>query len=502
MSDFNDINNLNNTSDNENDSPIDVTYEEVKEEEAAPVAEEVKAEEPVTQSLNEKPAAEETRSNGASSYQYDGYNPSSPYYTNSNEYVYSPDQTKKSSGKGGKIALTLIALALGIFVVAVSSISAFIAVTGFDPTAQTEISQDRPERDPHNKEELPGVDIPDVNDPVVSEAEEDKEDTPDSAPVNINTDRTYPTLEQLASPADALGLPDIYDKVAPSVVGVSCTLSRATATGTGIIISSDGYIITNAHVVEDAEKVVIIDHEMNEYEAEIIGADSQTDIAVLKVEAEGLAACEFGVSANLRIGELAVAIGNPLGFELYGTMTSGIISGLNRTITIGENEMTLIQTNASINSGNSGGPLIDAYGRVIGITSAKVASTYGEGLGFAIPIDEALPIVNDLIKHGYVTGRPMIGISGEDITSIMSMYYRLPQGVYVRFVTPESAADVAGIKAGDIIIGIQGESITTMEELNSIKNQYVAGDTITLTVYRDGTNMEVDLTLGEATTNE
>ncbi len=430
--------------------------------------------------------------------------PSTPYYSNSNEYVYSPEPPKRTSGKGGKVVLSLIAIVLGIFVVAVSSISAFIAVTGYDPSAITPQKTETQQGDTHQQEDLPGVMIPGGEDePKVSENNDDsnavtaENDTPKDT-----SNRTYPTLEQLASPDDALGLPDIYDKVSPSVVGVSCTLSRSTATGTGIIISEDGYIITNAHVVEDAQKVIIVDYNMNEYEAEIIGADTQTDIAVLKIEAEGLVACEFGISSDLRIGELAVAIGNPLGFDLYGTMTSGIISGLNRTITIGENQMTLIQTNASINSGNSGGPLIDAYGRVIGITSAKVASTYGEGLGFAIPIDEALPIVNDLIHHGYVTGRPMIGISGEDITSIMSMYYRLPQGVYVRFVTPESAAERAGIKAGDIVIGIEGEAITTMDELNEIKNRYSAGDTITLTIYRDGTNMDLDLTLDEATTNE
>ncbi len=491
MSDFNDINNLNNTNENENPAPVDVDFEEVTEES-----------EPVSAPAFEEPASEEPVSEGASSYQYDSTKESgTPYYSNSNEYVYAPEPPKKSSGKGGKIALILIAIALGVFVVAVSSISAFIAVTGFDPTAKVEITQDD---DTDRQQGLVSADLPEEEPPVVSEAdgeEEDKE-AAEIKPVNTNPDREYPTLEQLASPDDALGLPDIYDKVAPSVVGVSCTLARSTATGTGIIISEDGYIITNAHVVEDAEKVIIVDSEMNEYEAEIIGADAQTDIAVLKIEAEDLPACEFGISGDLRIGELAVAIGNPLGFELYGTMTSGIISGLNRTITIGDNEMTLIQTNASINSGNSGGPLIDAYGRVIGITSAKVASTYGEGLGFAIPIDEALPIVNDLIQHGYVTGRPMIGISGEDITSIMSMYYRLPVGVYVRFVTPESAADKAGIKAGDIIIGIQGETISTMDELNNIKNQYTAGDTVILTVYRDGSNMEVELTLDEATTNE
>ncbi len=496
MTDFNDIN-QNNESENKleqkPESPIEVTYEQAGENEIK------------TEPVNDRPAdsnrgsAEYNYTRNASSSGHDYSNRNIPYYSNSNEYVYSPETPKKSSN-GGKIALALISIVLGIFVVAVGSISAFIAVTGYDPTTSNEINvvdQDKTEKDDEHTD-IPGVDIPGENDPVVSE----KEPSEDSQPTEIDTNRSYPTLEQLATPEDALTLPDIYDKVAPSVVGVSCTLDRSSATGTGIIISEDGYIITNAHVVEDAVSVIIVDQEMNEYDAVVIGADSQTDLAVLKIEASGLAACEFGKSGELRIGELAIAIGNPLGFELYGTMTSGIISGLNRTITIGENEMTLIQTNASINSGNSGGPLIDAYGRVIGITSAKVASTYGEGLGFAIPIDEALPIIEDLMKHGYVTGRPMIGVSGEDITSIMSMYYRLPQGVYVRFVTPESAAEIAGIKAGDIIIGIQGESITTMNELNNIKNQYSAGDTITLTIYRDGVNMDVDLVLGEATTNE
>ena len=294
-------------------------------------------------------------------------------------------------------------------------------------------------------------------------------------------------------------LTEIYEKVLPSVVGVSCTLRTGTATGTGIIISEDGYIITNAHVVEDAISVMIVDNDMNEYEAEIIGSDTQTDIAVLKIDKTGLTPCEFGRSGDVKIGELAVVIGNPLGFDLYGTMTDGIISGLNRTITIGDRTMTLIQTSASINQGNSGGPLINAYGQVIGITSAKVSSTYGENLGFAIPIDDAIPIIQDLIQYGYVTGRPLIGISGEDITPFMSLYYRLPEGVYVRFITPGSGAEAAGIQAGDIIIGLNGDTITTMSELTDEKNNFKAGDTVTLTIYRNGQSMDVDVVLGEVT---
>ncbi len=417
-----------------------------------------------------------------------------------NEYIYNngsePESSRQSSG--GRIALTAIAAVLAVFVVSVTSISAYIAVTENHSQPSSESNGSNlsifPSQPPESgKTPAPvttaaaDVIVPDAVNPVENRAE------------NVSSQKSYPSLEQLAAPENAMALPDIYDKVSPSVVGVSCILARSSATGTGIIISEDGYIITNAHVVEDALSIMIVDNRLNEYEAKVVGADAQTDLAVLKVEATGLIPCEFGKSGELRIGELAVVIGNPLGLDLYGTMTTGIISGLNRTITIGENKMTLIQTQASINKGNSGGPLINAYGQIIGITSAKVNSAYGEGLGFAIPIDEALPIVDDLMEHGYVTGRPMIGISGEDITYIMSLYYRLPQGVCVRFITPESGAEAAGIKAGDIIIGINDSSISTMDELTEAKNQFSAGDTITLNVYRDGVSMNVEVVLGETT---
>lgn len=419
-----------------------------------------------------------------------------------NEYIYNNGSVPESSrqSKGGKIALTAIAAVLAVFVVSVTSISAYIAVTENQPQRNTEPSPNGsnlsifPSQPPESKD----TSLP-VTTSAVEDIPTDQNQPIEKQPENVSLQKSYPSLEQLAAPENAMALPDIYDKVSPSVVGVSCTLARSSATGTGIIISEDGYIITNAHVVQDALSIMIVDSRLNEYEAKVVGADSQTDLAVLKVEASGLTPCEFGKSGELRIGELAVVIGNPLGLDLYGTMTTGIISGLNRTITIGENKMTLIQTQASINKGNSGGPLINAYGQIIGITSAKVNSAYGEGLGFAIPIDEALPIVDDLMEHGYVTGRPMIGISGEDITYIMSLYYRLPQGVCVRFITPESGAEAAGIKAGDIIIGINDSSISTMDELTEAKNQFSAGDTITLNIYRDGVSMNVTVVLSETT---
>ena len=413
------------------------------------------------------------------------------------EYIYNNyDQTPRKRRNGGKTALAVIAALLAVFVVSVTSISIYeFVTTGGLPASDPNVSES--DGDDNNMIVTPGQGLTDLEKEENDDSNTESEDKTAQQSSTVNKD--FPTLEQLAAPEDAMSLPDIYDKVAPSVVGVSCTLRNGSATGTGIIISEDGYIITNAHVVEDAVSVMIVDSEMNEYSAEIVGSDAQTDIAVLKIDETGLTPCEFGSSSNIRIGELTVVIGNPLGFELYGSMSSGIISGLNRSITIGEKKMTLIQTTASITNGNSGGPLINAYGQVIGITSAKVASIYGENLGFAIPIDNAIPIINDLMQYGYVTGRPMIGISGEDITSIMSMFYRIPEGVYVRFITPDSGAELAGIKAGDIIIGADGETVTTMDDLNEIKNRFSAGDTITLTIYRDGESMDVDVVMTEVT---
>lgn len=412
------------------------------------------------------------------------------------EYIYNNyDQTPRKRRNGGKTALAVIAALLTVFVVSVTSISIYeFVTTGGLPASDPNVSESDGD---DNMIVTPGQGLTDLEKEENDDSNTESEDKTAQQSSTVNKD--FPTLEQLAAPEDAMSLPDIYDKVAPSVVGVSCTLRNGSATGTGIIISEDGYIITNAHVVEDAVSVMIVDSEMNEYSAEIVGSDAQTDIAVLKIDETGLTPCEFGSSSNIRIGELTVVIGNPLGFELYGSMSSGIISGLNRSITIGEKKMTLIQTTASITNGNSGGPLINAYGQVIGITSAKVASIYGENLGFAIPIDNAIPIINDLMQYGYVTGRPMIGISGEDITSIMSMFYRIPEGVYVRFITPDSGAELAGIKAGDIIIGADGETVTTMDDLNEIKNRFSAGDTITLTIYRDGESMDVDVVMTEVT---
>lgn len=320
-----------------------------------------------------------------------------------------------------------------------------------------------------------------------------------------NTD--LPTITQLASPEDAMSIPDIVTKVSPSVVGISCVTAKGVATGTGIIMSADGYIITNAHVVEGATSISVLlpssyaddstsDEDLT-IEAELVGKDTQTDIAVLKIEKNGLTAAEFGKSADIQVGEVAIVIGNPLGFELANSVTAGIISAVDRTISIDDRTMNCIQTDASINSGNSGGPLINAYGQVIGITSAKVTSTYGEGLGFAIPIDEAIPIIQELMSYGKVTGRPSLGVSGENVTEVYSQYYDIPKGFFVRAVNSGSCAEAAGIKVNDIVTGIEGTTVESIEQFNDVKNRYKAGDTVKITVYRDGKYIDFDVTLDE-----
>ncbi len=341
----------------------------------------------------------------------------------------------------------------------------------------------------------------------------------------------------LAAPKDALTIPEIVNKALPSVVGISANFEfepqtssywgfnfyggfsdggsgkqTMTGTGTGIVMSENGYIITNAHCIYDdsseyeagkavSVSVVMGDDNETEYDAEIVGYDLQTDLAVLKIDATGLTPAEFGDSDQLSVGELVVAIGNPLGFELFGTTTCGIVSALNRDVTINEKDMTLIQTDAAINHGNSGGPLLNAYGQVVGINSAKMGSTYGsdsvEGLGFAIPISDAKSIIDDLINNGYVTGRPQLGISGVNVTEADAERFNLPQGVYVYSVVEGGAADLAGLREHDVITAIDGQEITTMNELTEIKNQHNAGDTISLTIYRSGESLDVQLTLQE-----
>lgn len=301
---------------------------------------------------------------------------------------------------------------------------------------------------------------------------------------------------------DAESYSGVYEKVSPSIVSivVDDIQMGSESSGSGVIMSEDGYIITNNHVVEDGDKITVVLNDSTTYEAELIGTDEQTDLAVLKINASGLTAAEFGDSDQVQVGDRAFAIGSPGGVEFQNSFTGGFISAINRNVTINDREMTLIQTDVAINPGNSGGALINTNGQVIGITSSKLSASSAdsasiEGMGFAIPTNTVKEVVDQLIAYGHVTGRPAIGISGYDIDEMRAAYYQIPQGVMVTSVDTASDAYQQGVQEGDIITGVNGQEITCMSDVNSIKNNMEAGDTMELTIYRSGSTLTVTITL-------
>lgn len=304
---------------------------------------------------------------------------------------------------------------------------------------------------------------------------------------------------------------EIYNEVSPSIVTVTSKYTvvqgnrsaNATGNGSGIIISDEGYVLTNNHVVSGAESLSITTSDGEEHEAELIGRDSKTDLAVLKFNNDGIKyeAAPLGNSDSVVVGEAVYVIGNPLG-ELANSMTNGMVSAVNRSVDMQNEErgnvtMNFIQMTAAISPGNSGGALINAYGEVIGVTTAKSYGEAVEGIGYAIPINDAKPIVEDLINNGYVTGRPTIGISGRDISEQEAQLTNIPEGVYVVTVADNSPAAKAKLKVGDVIISVNGEEAKTIEVVNEIKNRYKIGDTLSFEIYRKGEKMTVDLVLGE-----
>ena len=303
------------------------------------------------------------------------------------------------------------------------------------------------------------------------------------------------TLQISAEDTQTRSAGEIYTALRPSLALVYADGNG----GTAIVMTADGYLITNAHTVSGAESITVQLSDGTEYAAALSGMDESSDLAVLKIEAEGLTAAEFGDSDALRVGDSVVAIGDPLGIQLRGTMTNGIVSAINRDLTVEDRKMTLIQTNAALNNGNSGGPLINCYGQVIGINTMKMSSYYSsasvEGLGFAIPVSVAKPIIDELIENGYVAGRPAIGLNGESMPEYARLYYRLPKGIYITYVSETSDAYLKGIRQNDILTAVNGTAVSTIDELNTIKNQYSAGDQLTLTIYRDGHYYDVDVTL-------
>lgn len=315
-------------------------------------------------------------------------------------------------------------------------------------------------------------------------------------------DQETSVSEEEIVPVEGLALQDIYEKCIPSVVSITTTLRNGKSTGTGVILSEQGYIVTNYHVIENATQITVQLTDDRLFSAGVVGRDPATDLAVLFIDADNLTAAEFGSSESLRVGDSVVAIGDPLGVKYRGSMTNGIISAINRNVTVNGRTMNLIQTNAALNSGNSGGPLINIYGQVIGINTMKIgafADSAGvEGLGFAIPSAMVKDIVDQIIDQGYVSGRPDIGLQGESISIFYQRYYRLPAGLYITQVDPGSEAEQQGIQSGDILLRLDGTEIYTMDELNTALYNYNAGDTVTLIIYRSGYTGEVQITLAEA----
>ena len=298
-----------------------------------------------------------------------------------------------------------------------------------------------------------------------------------------------------------LSLQEIYQKNIPSVVSITSQSRNSGSTGTGVILSDKGYIVTNAHVVEDAASVSIQLTDDRTFQASLIGADEITDLAVLFIEAEGLVPAEFGDSSMLRVGDTVTAIGDPLGVEFRGSFTDGIISAINRDVAVEGRTMSLIQTNAALNSGNSGGPLINCYGQVIGINTMKIGaftdSAGVEGLGFAIPSATVKDVVDQLIRQGYVSGRPTLGLTGEGLSTFYQRYYRLPAGLYITDVDAGSSAAEVGIEPGDILVAIGDTRVLSMEDLNTVLYNHAVGDTVTALIYRGGQQYNVELTLSE-----
>ena len=305
---------------------------------------------------------------------------------------------------------------------------------------------------------------------------------------------------------DALTIQEIYRRVNPSTVTVVTELPRGASVGTGVILTEDGYIITNAHVIAGGTSCYVALADGSIFDAALVGYDAEQDLAVIKAQdtdgraAQGLPAAEFGDSDALSVGDPVYAIGNPLGVELRGTLTDGIVSAINRDVYVGGVTMTLIQTNAALNNGNSGGPLINVYGQVVGINTMKMGSsstTSVEGLGFAIPIASTAYMINDLIAYGEVHGEVMIGIS---VQTIPVTAENGESALLVMEVTPGGPGEEAGIQKGDLIVAADGEALTKSTDLLRVRRRHEAGETLKLLVERDGKRFTADVVLREIDT--
>lgn len=319
----------------------------------------------------------------------------------------------------------------------------------------------------------------------------------ESIPAATGSGEVPVELENIPGNTGALSLQEIYEKSIPSVTSIICD----SGSGTGVVLTKDGYILTNYHVIEGARRVEVLLSDGRQLPATTVGRDQISDLAVLHISANDLTPASFGNSEQVRVGDAVVAIGDPLGVELRGTMTDGIISAINRDVVTDQGRtMTVIQTNAALNPGNSGGPLINVYGQVIGINTMKIgdnmASAGVEGLGFAIPSTTVKDIVDQLMTIGHVTGRPYLGIDTEEYGVVMS--YLLPPGLYISHVVSGTDAAAKGITAGEVLLEFNGVPVTTNYELQSALEKCQPGQKVAVVLYRQGYRVTIEIELGEA----
>ena len=399
------------------------------------------------------------------------------------ESFFQPLKSKKGAAKGLTVAIAAIAVTLVIaLIVGAASVLFFFA------------NYTRPGRI-----EADEVVVTERTSPAEERKASDKETTKESqsnaaATLVVNTN----------DESEELSYSDIFKKANPATVSIYAQVQQeydfwgvqaGEATGSGFIITEDGHIVTNAHVISGAKDVEVqIPGFEERIPAEVVGSDTSTDIAILKVNEKGLPFVELGTSGDVIVGEEVVAIGNPLG-QLSGTMTNGIISARDREVQIETYKYNLFQTNAEINPGNSGGPLLNMRGQVIGVTNAKASAS--EGIGFAIPIDDIRPTIDDLIEHGYVRGRPLIGLTSQPIDEYTALKLDTVPGLYVMSLESGGPAEKAGMMKGDVITGVNGVEIMTQQELTDIRDDHEVGDELVFAINRNGDEIEITVELGE-----
>ena len=416
------------------------------------------------------------------------------YYPDWDDSVYGTGPTNPPKNRGTLVALLLILI---IFLCGIVTMLSLLNIRLFQ-----ELKTDQ-----QRQQELA---ISFTTEPT----EEPTEQTlPTQAPAAIASSAPNATMNLQAAPkgidnipeGGGMALQDIYTQNIPAVVSIACQGSRSSSSGTGVVLSSDGYIVTNAHVVENSNAISVQLTDDRSFPARLVGCDDISDLAVLRIDCSDLTPAQFGDSSTLRVGDTVVAIGDPLGAAFRGTYTNGIVSAINRDVDMNGRTMTLIQTNAALNSGNSGGPLINCYGQVIGINTMKIGTFTDnagvEGLGFAIPSTQVKDIVDQIIAQGYVSGRPSLGITGEALSTFYQHYYRMPAGLYITEVEPGSDAAKKGIQEGDMLLYLGDTRVTSMEDLKTALYDCEVGEAMEVIVYHKGQQYRLELTLSEDVPN-